>query len=280
MEEMKKQKTEAVEVDLRKLFRALWSKAWLLALVSVICAALTLVFTVAFIAPKYEASATFYVNNGSLITGDKGGMSSSDIAASRGLVSTYIEILTTRETLQKVIDYAGLDMTPAQLKGMITAEAVEETELFQVSCTHTDPAMAEKIAKAITKVFPSRITSIITNTTVQVVDSPVLPTAPVSPNKVTNTILGFLVGFLLSAGVVALQDVLDVTIRSEEDIAQACPIWTLRPSLLIIRKVPVSGLWWHRRRALAPTSALRPRKPISCCGPSCSIPLQMRKIAM
>ena len=222
MEEMKKQKTEAVEVDLRKLFRALWSKAWLLALVSVICAALTLVFTVAFIAPKYEASATFYVNNGSLITGDKGGMSSSDIAASRGLVSTYIEILTTRETLQKVIDYAGLDMTPAQLKGMITAEAVEETELFQVSCTHTDPVMAEKIAKAITKVFPSRITSIITNTTVQVVDSPVLPTAPVSPNKVTNTILGFLVGFLLSAGVVALQDVLDVTIRSEEDIAQAC----------------------------------------------------------
>jgi capsular exopolysaccharide synthesis family protein len=222
MDEMMKQQGEAVEVDLRKLFRALWKKAWLLVLVSITCAALTLVFTVAFVAPKYESSATFFVNNGSLTGGDKGGLSSSDIAASRGLVSTYIEILNTRETLQKVIDYAKLDMTPAELKGMITAEPVEETELFQVSCTHTDPVVAENIAKAITKVFPSRITSIITNTTVQVVDSPVMPSAPVSPNKVTNTILGFLVGFLLSAGVVVLQEVLDVTIRSEEDIARSC----------------------------------------------------------
>ena len=61
MDEMMKQQGEAVEVDLRKLFRALWKKAWLLVLVSITCAALTLVFTVAFVAPKYESSATFFV---------------------------------------------------------------------------------------------------------------------------------------------------------------------------------------------------------------------------
>ena len=221
MDEMMEKENGTVEIDLRKLFRALLEKAWLLILVSVAGAALTLVFTVAFIAPEYEASATFFVNNGSLGGNDQG-MSSSDIAASRGLVSTYIEILNTRETLQKVINYAKLDMTPSELKGMITAAAVEETELFQVTCTHTDPEVAEIVAKAITKVFPGRITGIITNTTVQVVDSPVLPTNPVSPNKMTNTILGFLIGFVLSAGVVILREVLDVTIRSEEDIARVC----------------------------------------------------------
>ncbi len=222
MDEKMVKQDDAIEIDLGRLFRALWQRAWFLALVSVTAAVLALAFTIAFVTPQYESSATFYVNNGSLSNGQQGSITSSDISASRGLVNTYIEILTTRETLEQVIKYTGLDITYTQLKTMISADAVTDTELFRVSCTHPDPEVAEEIATAITKVFPDRITKIITAADAQVVDTPVVPTTPVSPSNTKNTILGFLIGFLLAAAVVVLRELLDVTIRSEEDIARAC----------------------------------------------------------
>lgn len=172
----KNKKTEEVQIDLSRLFRALLKRTWLIAGVAVVCAVLTLVFTVFFVTPMYKSGAMFYVNNSSL---DLGGvdftLSSSDISASQSLVNTYIVILNTRETLSDVIDYAGVDRTVGELRGMISAEAVGETQIFQVVVTCEDPAEAEKIADAIAYILPRRIGNIIEGTSTKVVDNAVRP---------------------------------------------------------------------------------------------------------
>ncbi len=250
MDEKMIKQDDVVEIDLRRLFDALLNKAWVLILVSVLGAVLALVGTIAFIAPKYQSSTTFFVNNGSLSTGSAG-MSSSDISASRGLVDTYIAILKTQETLQGVIDYTGMDMTTAELAGLLKAEAVDNTELFRVTFTHTDPLVAERLADAVTHVFPKRIESIVEKTTAQVVDTPVLPTAPSSPNKTTNTIIGFALGFLLAAAVVILRELFDVSVRSEEDIARVCKYTVLTSVPDMLAPVKNSGSYGasHKRQA-------------------------------
>ena len=106
----KKRQNEEIEIDLSRLFGALIKRAWLIGIVAVLCAVLTLVGTVLFVAPKYESSTMFYVNNSSLSLGDMDvSISTGDISASKSLVKTYIVILTARETLNDVIDYAGVD---------------------------------------------------------------------------------------------------------------------------------------------------------------------------
>ena len=234
MDEKTLERNDEIEIDLQRLFGALISRAWIIGIVAVVCAVAVFLGTFLFITPKYQASAMFYVNNNSLSLGEASvSISSSDISASRGLVKSYIVILTTRETINDVIDYAGVNRTYNQVKNMITATAVDSTEIFRVTVTSPDPAEAERIADAIAYILPKRISSIIEGTSAKVVDSAVLPTAPSSPNYTKNTMMGFLVGFALACAVIILRELFDITIRTEEDITRACthPILAAVPDM-------------------------------------------------
>jgi capsular exopolysaccharide synthesis family protein len=147
-------------------------------------------------------------------------ISTGDISASKSLVKTYIVILNSRETLNDVIDYAGVNRTYSQVKGMIQAEAVDSTEVFQVTVTSDDPEEAERIADAIAYILPKRISKIIQGTTAVVVDSAILPTRSSAPNYTQNTLLGFLAGFVGIIAALIIMELMDNTIRQEDDIAQ------------------------------------------------------------
>ena len=234
MEDRMIEKNDEIEIDLQRIFSALLNKAWLIGIVSVICAVLTLVGTFFFVTPQYQSAAMFYVNNNSMSLGDvASSITSSDISASRGLVKSYIVILNTRDTLNDVIDYAEVDLNHKQLKGMITAESVDSTEIFQVVVTSDNPNEAEKLASAIAYILPKRISSIIEGSSAKIVESAVVAANPSSPSYTKNTMLGFLVGMVLSAGAVILWVMLDTTIRKEDDVTQSCryPILAAVPDM-------------------------------------------------
>ena len=223
MNEKDIQKNEEIEIDLGRVLRAVMDKAWLVAVVSVMCAVLTFAGTFFLITPKYESAAMFYVNNNNLSLGDASvSISSGDLTTSRNLVDSYIVILNTRETLVDVIDYAGVSRTYKEVREMISSSAVNETEIFQVMVTSTDPQEAERIANAIAYILPKRIGTIIDGTSAKVVDAAIVPTKPSSPSYTMNAMIGFLLGLMLTVGVIALREIFDTTIRAEDDIAQCC----------------------------------------------------------
>ena len=239
MDEKMIKNSEEMDIDIQRLLNALLNKVWLIAIAAVLCAVLSFVGTFLFITPKYQSSAMFYVNNNAVSLGETSlSISSGDISASRGLVQSYIVILNTRETLKDVIDYAGVDCTYNQLKSMITAEAVDSTEIFRVVVTSPDPQEAAKIAGAISYILPKRISSIIEGTSAKVVDAAVAASSPSSPSYVKNTLLGFALGLALSVAWVVLRELMDITIRTEEDIVQSCddPVLTAVPDMEIHSK--------------------------------------------
>lgn len=214
------ERSKGMEIDIQRVIGAVWSKLWVVILSAILTTVLTVLGTMFLITPKYEASAMFYVNNNSLSLGDASfSISSSDITASKSLVDSYIVILQTRESLNDVIDYAGVDLTYTELKEMITAEAVNATEIFQVVVTSPDPEEAEKVATAIAYILPKRISSIIEGTSAKIVDPAVLPAKPSSPNYVVNTMVGFLLGMTMSVSIIVLYEIFDITIRTEDDIS-------------------------------------------------------------
>lgn len=231
---------DMVEVSLKRLLDAVLHRAWLVGMAAVLGALVVFLFTFFFITPKYESSAMFYVNNNAISVGDVSlsSITSSDITASRNLVNSYVVILNTRESLNDVIDYAGVDLSYKDLKKMISAASVDETEIFEVVVTSTDPQEAEKIASAIAYILPKRISSIIEGTSAKVVDAAVVPSRPSSPSYTMNTILGFALGLVLSVGIVVLQELFDITIRNEEDIAHVSkhPVLAAVPDMLAVNK--------------------------------------------
>lgn len=228
------ERNEEMVIDIQRLLKAVMNKLWLLLLAAVLGAVVFFLGTFFLITPQYESSAMFYVNNNDLSVGDASfSISSSDITASKSLVDSYIVILQTRETLNDVIDYAGVNRSIRDLTKMITAASVNSTEIFEVVVTSPDPQEAEKIADAIAHILPKRISSIIEGTSAKVVDNAVIASRPSSPSYLLNTAIGFAFGLLLSVSIIVLLEVFDITIRTEEDVTQSVqfPILTTVPDM-------------------------------------------------
>ena len=239
MNEKELQQNEEFEINLGRLVDAITKKIWHTLTAAVLCAVITFVGTFFLITPQYESSAMFYVNNNSLSVGDASfSLSTGDISAAKSLVDSYIVILQTRTTLNDVIDYAGVDRTYSDLKDMITAHSVNDTEIFKVTVTSPDPYEAEQIANSIAYILPKRISGIIEGTSAQIVDTAVVAVRPSSPSYTVNTLVGFLLGFALSVAVIVLRELFDVSVRDEEDISQVCkhPVLAAVPDMAVQSK--------------------------------------------
>lgn len=224
-----------LEIDLKRLFKVLLKRAWIIVLCAVLVGASTLVYTKNFVQPKYTASVTMYINNNN---GGSGPVSSSNLAVALQLVNTYVSIIQSDRVLEKVVDKAGVILTPGQIRGMLTVSAIEETEMFKVKISCANPQMAADIANTIAEVAPDEISDIIEGSYAKIVDDAVVPKAPSSPNVGSNTILGALIGGVAAAAVIILMTLLDVRIKSEEDLANICsvPVLGRIPDMSLIAK--------------------------------------------
>lgn len=212
---------ETLEIDLREIFKVLLKRIWIILLCAVIVGGAVFAYTFKFVTPMYTASVTLYVNNS---TGDSGTVSSSGLAVALQLVNTYVNIIQSDTVLNKVIEETGLLLTAKNIRSMLTAEVVDETEMFRVQITSSNAVMSADIANAIANIAPAEIAKIIEGSSAKVIDYAQVPISQSSPNYATNTILGGLAGGLLAAVFFVLRVLMDVRVKSEDDLTRICAI--------------------------------------------------------
>lgn len=207
---------EYIQIDLLKIAEGILRRFWMVALCMVLCGALLFSYAAFYLSPQYEASVMVYVNNSSFSVGATSfSISASEISAARGLVDTYLVILKTRTTLNEVIRVGELDYTYEQLVRKISAEAVNETEVFSITVTSGDPYEAEHIANTIARVLPDKIAAIVEGSAARIVDYAVVPSQKVSPSIRNYTMVGLMLGMLFSCGVIVVIELMDDRIRTE-----------------------------------------------------------------
>ncbi len=223
---------EYLEIDLLRLLKAMWHRAWVIVLAALLCGVIAFSYANFVIQPEYTTSAQMYVNNGSLSLGSTT-ISLSDMNASSTLVSRYIVLIQSRTTLTEVIERLNLPYTPNQLKSMIKASSVNSTEFFNITVTSHDPAEATLIANTMAEVLPTRVEDIMDSSTVKIVDYAIVPSTRSAPNVTRYTAIGLLIGFILSAGVICLLEIFDDQIRGEDYLIQtySLPILATIPDL-------------------------------------------------
>ena len=213
---------EKNELDLKGLVKDIIKRAWLVVLCAAVLAAATLIYTVNFVEPTYKASVTMYVNNNAESNGN---VSSSNLAVALQLAKTYVNIIKSDMVLDKVISTAELTSVSAEdIRQMLSAEIVDETEIFQVSIISPNPKMSADIVNAIASIAPGEIHQIIEGSTAKVVDYAKVPTQRYAPNYVTNTILGALVGAVLAVILIVVFRLSDNRINDKEDLTQICQL--------------------------------------------------------
>lgn len=228
-----KDEEKYIEIDLVQLLSVLWRKLWIIILCGVIGAAAAFGYTRFFVTPMYQASAMLYINN------SKGTVSSetitqSDLTASQSLVDTYVVILNSQTLINKVIEKSGTDRSASAVKGMLSASAVNETEMLKIVITSDDPQEAAELANTFVKESSVMMTETVDNSSVKVVDYASAPHSPSSPNTMKNTAMGLMLGVLLCMAVIVLRELTETVIRSENQLAELfedIPILGVIPSM-------------------------------------------------
>lgn len=206
-----------MEINLSDVLSILLKKIWILLIVAILCSVLFFSLSEFVISPSYTTTAKMLVNPNETSNPSTGG-DLNQMNYNERIVSTYIEILQTNDFLSKVSEKVHGAYTPDELRKMINISAVNGTQIFNISVKHTSPNHSYTIANAVVELAPMHIMNIYPADSVGVVESPVLPTVPSSPNVLRNTFLGFLLGFVISSVIIVLMHLLDTRLKSEEDL--------------------------------------------------------------
>ena len=235
MDKRENNATEYYTIDVMHILKSLWRRIWVIVIAGIVAAAAGFSVSSFLITPKYSASIMLYVNNSSFSLGNTSfSISSSEITAAQSLVKTYGEILNNRTTLERVIDKSGVDYKYDELSEMIVSAPSNDTEIMRVTVTSDDPYEAANIANTIAEVLPVRISEIIDGASMEVVDAAVPILDKISPSITKYTIVGFIIGVVLSTLFIAVAAMLDDTIHDEEYVLRTYdyPILAKVPNLV------------------------------------------------
>lgn len=214
--------TEVDEIDLGDLFLQLLDSWKFIALFTVLGTVAALLVTLFLITPLYKATSTIYV-----LSRKDSAVNISDLQIGSALTQDYIKVFDIWEVHEAVISNLDLPYTYEELRKMLTITNDSDTRMLDISVTSPDPEEAARIANEYASVSSAFIADTMSTEKPNIVSAALVPTNPVSPNKTTNVIIGFLAGFALAVAILTIRILSDDKVKSADDVRKFCDLPTL-----------------------------------------------------
>jgi capsular exopolysaccharide synthesis family protein len=212
-------------VELKDYWRTI-KRRW----VSVVVMLLLCVSAAAFVTwqttPQYSSTARLFV---ATTVGDVNPSAGDAFASQR--VTTYADLVPKSSRIAAAA-VALLDdgSDPNELRSQIAAAVVPETVSIEITATDPDPKRARNIAQAYAQALSDLVPTLEPprdngegTIVATVLDSAEVSTSPVSPQPVRNLGLGVVLGLLLGVALAVVRELMDTTVSSAEDVAEATP---------------------------------------------------------
>ena len=206
---------DEITIDLTELFMTLWSKAHIIILSGILLGLLAFIGTKLFITPMYTSTTRFYVLTR---TTDTGNVTYNDLQTGSQLTKDYAELVKSRPVLEEVISVLNLDMDTEELADKITVTTPTDTRVMSINVRDAEPKQARDIADAVRQAVGIQIQDIMDVDSVKTVEEANLPDSPSSPSVMRNTLIGAILGILISAGIIILVFMLDDTVKTPEAV--------------------------------------------------------------
>lgn len=222
---------ENEEIDLKEILNLFWEKRAIIFVAIIVATVLGFVYTMYFKDPKYTASATLL-----LAQKDVGettqAVTQTDITLNDKLIATYKELTKSNSIVREVINNLSLtNMTEGKLKSEISVTAVKDTQILRISVTDLEPAVAQMVANELSKVFVQKVSELYKIDNISIVDNAELPKSPSNINHKKDILIFIVAGIVLSVGIILVINLLDTTVKTQDDIEKAL-------DLIILAEIP------------------------------------------
>lgn len=209
-------------ISISEIFEAL-KKRWILIVsITLVATLISGVLSFFVIKPTYETSTKVFIGKEE---SNQEGYNTNDIQMYQKLLQTYAETIKTNEVVQAAINSTNnTDLTVPAVKGALTVTPVSDTQILQIKYQNKNPEVAKEVLESITNEFVILAKELVPNGNVRVIEAVQLPENPVAPNKKMNVAIAFLLGLMVSVGLVFLIEYLDNTFKSKEELERELDI--------------------------------------------------------
>ena len=213
---------ETVDIDLGELFRAIWSKAWIILAVTVLCAAIIGNITYFLINPTYTSTSTVY-----LLPREGNSLSQTEMQIGTQMTSDAAKLAKSKSVIEPVIKDLGLEMDYDDLSDITSVNNPADTRLIEISARSGEPQTAADIANAMAESLCEQVATIMQTDRPTIAEKAVASDKPSAPSMMKNVVLASLLGLFASIAFVIFSYIRDDTIKTSEDVEKFLKLNTL-----------------------------------------------------
>lgn len=200
-------------IEFSRIIQIIKKNLWLLILLPIIFLLLSVVLTFFVLKPQYQASTQVLVNQKK----ETKNVAVQEVQGNIQLVNTYAEILKSPRILDKVSKEYN-KYSSEKLNEMVNVKTQANSQILNINVTDYNKKKSEDIANKVANVFKDDMPHIMNVDNVSILSTANGTVEKVSPKISVNLIIGLFVGLVLAIFIIALKEMLDKRIKSEEDV--------------------------------------------------------------
>lgn len=208
-------------ISLSEIFEAI-KKRWIMIIAITLSATLISgILSFFVIKPVYETSTKLFIGKEER---EDTVYNTNDIQMYQKLLQTYAQAIKTKDLVGRAINSLNYELEPSKVVGALTVTPVTDTQILQIKYKSKNQQEAVEVLKNVTEQFIITSKELVPNGNVRVIEEVEFPENPVSPNKKRNIAIAFLLGLMVSLGLVFLLEYLDNTYKNKEQLEKELDI--------------------------------------------------------
>ena len=211
-----------MELNISKIISLLLSKIHYIILIALLFALGTFGYTKNFVPEKYSSSAKF------LVIMDEDSSKTAEANFVKEAIHSYLEIFNTTKFFNEVAETFNTQgnnriFTASELKSMTSVQSStnEDAPSFTIKVVSSNPNICYELANTVASHMIKKATDYKVLNKIELIDDPIKPVLPSSPNVASSTITGFAIGVILSCILFVFIEVMDKKIKNLEDITNS-----------------------------------------------------------
>lgn len=204
------------EINLKELFDYFIDKIKYIIIATLVCCLIGGIYTKFLTIPMYKSSTTVILGSNQEGTG----ITQSDISINNNLVSTYAEIIKSRRVLEQVQKELNESYTYKELASEISVSSINNTQIIKITVEDNNALNAKIIANLVAKVFTIEVPELYNLDNVHILDVAIEEDEPYNINVAKSSIIGGLLGLVLSSGIFFVIYYFDRTAKSVEQVEE------------------------------------------------------------
>ena len=229
------------EIRIDKIICTLKNRWKFITIITLTFTSLAAFLTFFLIEPEYEASTKLFIGKEILATDianiendvtdidkSKGiinselqasnNYSNSDVELYQNLMKTYAGIIKTRNLVSAALTDNRISLEVDLVLENLTVVTSSDTQILKIQYVSTNPYEAHNVVQSIANTFIAKSKELIANGNIQIIEESNTPQTPISPNNILNISIAFLIGFMVSIGLVLLLESMDTSFKYRDDL--------------------------------------------------------------